>query len=182
MSSVVEAEGIIILWSGDGLCACPGTWTMLRNGANIRLRLATNPLFQKVANPAQLPRFATTSLAHVDHLFHAVASSLPRRLAVALALVLALFSCASVALAARTLPPDAQFAKAATFKYPTIKVGDKTLRLAVGSRIYDQHNRILMPASAPAKANVVYKTDMNGEVALVWILTDQESQAYANKK
>lgn len=118
----------------------------------------------------------------MTYLFRVVSLILLRRRAGALALVLALFSCASIALAARTLPPDAKFAKAVAFKYPILKVGDKTLRLAVGSRIYDANNRILMPASAPAKANVVYKTDINGEVSLVWILTDQETQVYANKR
>jgi hypothetical protein len=125
---------------------------------------------------------ATASVAHVDHLFQAVRSSRLRRSAGALAIVLALFSYTFIVLAGRTLPPDATFAKAVAFNYPTLQIGDKTLRLAVGSRIYDANNRILMPVSAPAQANVVYKTDMNGEVSLVWILTDEETQAYVDRQ
>jgi hypothetical protein len=117
----------------------------------------------------------------MDHLFDAKAARLLRRLAAAWAVGLTLSVCASAVAAARTFPPDATFAKAAIFDYPFLQMGSKTLRLAVGSRIYDQNNRILVPASAPATANVLYKTDSNGEIFKVWILTDQETQAFVKK-
>ena len=118
----------------------------------------------------------------MDHVFQAVPSKLVHRLAAACALGLGLlFLCPSIVPAARTFPRDATFAKAAIFDYPALLVGSKTLRLAVGSRIYDQNNRILTPVSTPATANVLYKTDSNGEVFKVWILTDQETQAFVKK-
>jgi hypothetical protein len=117
----------------------------------------------------------------MDHLFQAIPLRLLRRLAAAWAVGLALFVCASIVAAARTFPQDATFAKAAIFDYPFLQMGSKTLRLAVGSRIYDQHNRSLVPASAPATANVLYKTDSNGEIFRVWILTDQETEVFSKK-
>jgi hypothetical protein len=117
----------------------------------------------------------------MDRLFEVIPSTLLRRLTAAWAVGLALFVCASVVAAARTFPPDATFAKAASFDYPFLQMGSKTLRLSVGSRIYDENNRILVPASAPATANVLYKTDSNGEIFKVWILTDQETQAFVKK-
>jgi hypothetical protein len=114
-------------------------------------------------------------------LFQAIPSRLLQRLAAAWVVGLALFVCASNVAAARTFPKDATFAKAAIFDYPFLQVGSQTLRLAVGSRIYDQNNRSLIPASAPATANVLYKTDSNGEVRQVWILTGQETEVFSKK-
>jgi hypothetical protein len=117
----------------------------------------------------------------MDHLFEAIPSTPLQRLAAAWAVGLTLFVWTTVVPAARTFPPDVTFAKGAIFDYPFLQMGSKTLRLAVGSRIYDQNNRILVPASAPAAANVLYKTDSNGEIFKVWILTDQETQAFIKK-
>jgi len=85
------------------------------------------------------------------------------------------------ATAARTLPSDANFASDAEFNYPYFTAGKQTLRLAVGARIYNERNLIIMPATAPAKASVLYKTDFNGQVSRVWILTDEEAKAYSDK-
>ena len=117
----------------------------------------------------------------MDHLFGANAARPLRRLAAAWTVGLTLIVCSSPVGAARTFPPDTTFAKAAIFDYPFLQMGSKTLRLAVGSRIYDENNRILVPASAPATANVLYKTDSNGEIFKVWILTDQETQTFVKK-
>ena len=104
--------------------------------------------------------------------------SFSRHLAAALALGLALVVWTLDASAARDLPKDAKFAKAA-FAYPNVKVGDKTLRLAVGSRIRNEHNLIIMPVAAPKTANVLFKTDGGGEISEIWILTDEESKSYS---
>lgn len=85
------------------------------------------------------------------------------------------------ALAARPLPGDAKFAEDAQLSYPYVKANKQTLRLAVGVRIYNEHNLIIMPATAPAKANVLFKTDINGDVSRVWILTNDEAKAYQDK-
>ena len=87
-----------------------------------------------------------------------------------------------VGFAARSLPSDAQFAEDAQFSYPYVKAGKETLRLAASARIYSEHNLIIMPAAAPTKANVLFKTDINGEISRVWILTDDEAQAFKDKE
>ena len=111
----------------------------------------------------------------------AVSSAILRSLAIACA-CLGLWIGAGAVLADRALPPDATLAKNATLTYPNLTANGKTLRIAVGARIYDQKNLIIMPAAAPAKANVLFKTDMNGDVSHVWIITDQEAAVYASKK
>jgi hypothetical protein len=102
-----------------------------------------------------------------------------RRLNAWAALVVALSAAAGYA--ARSLPNDAQFVEEAEFSYPYVKAGKDTLRLAVSARIYSEQNLIIMPAAAPAKASVLFKTDINGEVSRVWILTDDEAQAFKEK-
>jgi hypothetical protein len=81
--------------------------------------------------------------------------------------------------AARALPKDAKFAKAAVFDYPNVKFGKNIRRLAVGSKIRNEHNLIIMPAAAPKTANVLFKIDSGGEISEIWILTPEESKAYA---
>jgi hypothetical protein len=85
------------------------------------------------------------------------------------------------ALAQRTLPPDGKYIKAAEFNYPFVKLGKQVLRIAVGGKIYNEQNLIIMPAAAPGKANVWYKVDFNGEVSQIWILTPDEAKAAADK-
>jgi hypothetical protein len=87
----------------------------------------------------------------------------------------------AIAAAARSLPGDAQFAEDAQFSYPYVTAGKQTLRLAVGVRIYSEQNLIIMPAAAPATANVLFKTDINGEVSRVWILSDEETKALQDR-
>ena len=102
-------------------------------------------------------------------------------MAVGVALGVALSLGGAVALAARPLPGDAKFAVDAEFSYPYVRVNKHTLRLAVGVRIYNERNLIVMPAAVPPKANVLFKTDINGDVSRVWILTDDEAKAYQDK-
>ena len=85
------------------------------------------------------------------------------------------------ALASRVLPSDAKFAEDAEFSYPYVTANKQTLRLAVGVRIYNEHNLIVMPATVPPKANVLLKIDINGDVSRVWILTDDEAKAYQDR-
>ena len=102
-----------------------------------------------------------------------------RHLGAGLALLVALL--ANTGFAARSLPTDAQFAEDAQLNYPFVTAGKNTLRFAASARIYSEKNLIIMPASAPTKANVLFKTDINGEVSRVWILTDDEAQAFKDK-
>jgi hypothetical protein len=117
----------------------------------------------------------------MSHLSRAVALSALRRMAVGAALGVALSVGGAVALGARSLPSDATFAGDAEFRYPYVNANKQVLRLAVGVRIYNERNLIVMPATVPAKVNVLFKTDINGDVSRVWILTDDEAQAYQDK-
>jgi len=123
----------------------------------------------------------TISLAYVFHLPRAVALSALSRVIAGTALSFILLLGGVAALAARVLPSDAKFAEDAEFSYPYVTANKQTLRLAVGVRIYNEHNLIVMPATVPRKANVLLKTDINGDVSRVWILTDDEAKAYQEK-
>ena len=98
-----------------------------------------------------------------------------------LALVLsAVFVTVSTAARAdRQFPVDIAFAKAAQFDYPYVKIDKQVYRLSVGSRIYSDQNLITMPTAVPATAAVVYRTDFNGEISQLWLLTPDEAQAMA---
>jgi hypothetical protein len=117
----------------------------------------------------------------VTHLRRAVVSTFLRNLGAAGAVGFVLCMWPAIVLADRQLPTDATLAKSATFSYPNLTASGKTLRISVGARIYDQNNRIIMPVAVPAKVNVLFKTDMNGDVSRVWIITDQEAAAYKKK-
>ncbi len=63
--------------------------------------------------------------------------------------------------------------------YPYVKVGGKTLRVAPGGRIFNQQNLIIMPAALQSQtAQIMYTTDMNGDLSRVWLLTAEEAAQY----
>jgi len=82
----------------------------------------------------------------------------------------------------RTLPANAKRATVGQQQYvqPYIDLGGTLLRLAPGGVIYDQNNRMIVHGSLPPGADVVYTTDMNGDVARIFILTPFE-QAQLNQ-
>ena len=58
----------------------------------------------------------------------------------------------------------------------SMKIGDKTYRLSPGSRIFNRHNLIIMPASLQTQtAPVMYTLDIRGDLASVWLLTGDEA-------
>ena len=104
-------------------------------------------------------------------------TGLRRALAIA-----ALCALAGHAAAERQLPQDGKYAKKIELNYPSVKVGKKTFRMAVGGKIYNEQNLIIMPTAAPKTADVLYRLDMNGEVQQLWILTPEESKAAADRQ
>ncbi len=98
-------------------------------------------------------------------------------------LVMCLALCAvTPAIAQQQLPQDAKFVAKAQFNYPFVKLSKQILRLAVGGKIYNEQNLIIMPNTAPSTADVAYRVDTNGEISQIWILTPEESKALSSKK
>ena len=82
-------------------------------------------------------------------------------------------------MAERTFPQKAKRGEMKAFQYPNMKIGDKTLRLSAGSRIYNEQNFIIMPASLQKQAaQIMYATDIGGELSEVWLLTAEEARKY----
>ena len=79
------------------------------------------------------------------------------------------------AVAGRMLPQDAASGELTASKYPYVTIGAKRFHLAPGSRIFDQHNRIIVPNSLPPSATVLYKINSNGDLANMWLLTPEEA-------
>jgi len=92
-----------------------------------------------------------------------------------LASMLAL-ACATQACAERNFPEQARRGELKAYEYPSMKIGDKTYRLAVGSRIFNQQNLIITPGSLQVqKAPIMYQLDMRGELSRIWLLTGEEA-------
>jgi hypothetical protein len=58
--------------------------------------------------------------------------------------------------------------------FPIVRIGNRTLRLTPGARIYDRENRTLVHAQLPPDAEVLYSRDQSGAIQRIYILTDQE--------
>ena len=83
---------------------------------------------------------------------------------------------ATQALAERTFPDMAKRGELKAYEYPEMKIGDNVYRLAPGSRIFNQQNLIIMPASLQVQtAPVMYMLDMRGELSRLWLLTGEEA-------
>lgn len=96
----------------------------------------------------------------------------------AIVLIVGLLLCALEAQAARNFPQDARRGTITEHQYPVYRINKSNLRIAAGGRIYDQHNRIIMPASFYGAAEVMYKLDLNGDLSIIWILTREEALRY----
>jgi hypothetical protein len=75
----------------------------------------------------------------------------------------------------RPLPPKASrgtLGEPQTF--PTVKIGNRILRLSPGARIYDQSNRTIVHAQLPPGAEVVYTNDAAGDIQRMYVLTEEE--------
>jgi hypothetical protein len=59
-------------------------------------------------------------------------------------------------------------------QHPVVQIDRKLLRLAPGGVIVDQNNRFILQVYLPARADVLYVVDSQGEVSRIVILTPQE--------
>jgi hypothetical protein len=83
------------------------------------------------------------------------------------------------ACAERNFPQQARRGDLKAYHYPSMKIGDNIYRLAAGSRIYNQQNLIIMPASLQVQsAPVMYVLDLSGELSRIWLLTKGEAMQY----
>jgi hypothetical protein len=92
-----------------------------------------------------------------------------------LAATLAL-ACATQGRAERNFPDQARRGNLTAYEYPSMKIGERNYRLAAGSRIFNQQNLIVMPASLQVQtAPVMYLLDIGGDLSSIWLLTDDEA-------
>jgi hypothetical protein len=83
---------------------------------------------------------------------------------------------ATQAFAERVFPEQAKRGELKAYEYPLMKIGDNVYRLSPGSRIFNQQNLIIMPASLQVPtAPVMYMLDMSGALSRVWLLTGEEA-------
>jgi hypothetical protein len=103
-------------------------------------------------------------------------------LPVVLASVLALV-CATQGWAGRDFPQQAQRGDLKAYEYPAMKIGDVIYRLAAGSRIYNEQNLIIMPASLQVHASpIMYMLDTSGDLSRVWLLNREEAAQHPMQK
>lgn len=93
-------------------------------------------------------------------------------------LLLASLLCWSTAEAARNFPQNAKRGTITAHQYPHYQIDASNYRIAVGGRIFNQHNLIIMPASLRGKAEVMYQLDNKGELSAIWLLTREEAARY----
>jgi hypothetical protein len=84
----------------------------------------------------------------------------------------------------RTLPPEARRATVGQQQYPLpfVDLGGAKVKLAPGGLIFDQHNRTIVHNALPPGANVVFTTDIHGDIRRIYILTPQEQAQFVQKQ
>jgi hypothetical protein len=83
----------------------------------------------------------------------------------------------SPAAIARDFPQDAKRGTLNAHHYPQYRIGSTTYRLSTGGRIYNEKNLVIMPASLQrARAEIMYRLGVNGELSTIWLLTPEEAR------
>ena len=101
--------------------------------------------------------------------------TMPKTVFAIVASMLAL-ACATQAWAERNFPEQAKRGELRAYEYPSMKIGDRVYRLAPGSRIINQQNLIIMPASLQVQtAPIMYMLDIGGDLSRIWLLTEDEA-------
>ena len=101
----------------------------------------------------------------------------------AFAAAILVLACATQARAERVFPEQAKRGNMSAYDYPSMKIGDNVYRLAPGSRIVNQQNLIIMPASLQIQtAPVMYILDFHGDLSSIWLLTDDEAARHPLQK
>ena len=98
----------------------------------------------------------------------------------AAAVLLSLTAAAAAQL--RTVPADAKRGVMRHLQDMIVQIDQQQARLSPGAQIRDIHNRLMLPAAIPPGSIVKYRTDAQGMVSEVWILTPQEAAQSAPPK
>src|SRR5258708_32360361 len=85
---------------------------------------------------------------------------------------------ATQAFAQRSFPDQARRGDLKAYEYPSMKIGDNIYRLSPGSRIFNERNLIIMPASLQIQAApVMFMRDIRGDLSRICRLRrDQAAQ------
>ena len=107
-----------------------------------------------------------------------------RKLLLLLTLVLSAAMVSASHAQLRTLPANAKRTTVGQqqFALPFVDLGAKKLKLAPGAVIYDRENRTLVHNALPPGADVVFTTDMHGDIARIYILTPYEQAQLSQKR
>jgi hypothetical protein len=81
----------------------------------------------------------------------------------------------------RTIPGEAKGGEMRHVRDTLVSINGVELRLAPGTQIRDQSNRIVFLDAVPAGAQVRYLLDGDGMLRQVWILTPEEAKREAVK-
>ncbi len=108
--------------------------------------------------------------------------SITKWLALPLAALLMLATIAHAQL--RTLPAAGKRATIGQQQYPLpyIDLGGAKVKLAPGGIIFDENNRTIVHNALPPGSNVVFTTDVNGDIGRIYILTPQEQAQFVQKR
>jgi hypothetical protein len=87
------------------------------------------------------------------------------------------FTCAAGAAQAqlRTIPAEAKRGVMSHVQGMTVEIDGKIVHLAVGARIRDANNGLVVPTAVPPRTLVKYMPDLWGQVSRIWILSPQEA-------
>ena len=75
----------------------------------------------------------------------------------------------------RTIPQDVKRARIAHVQETIVSLDGVQQRLSPSAQIRDASNRIIQPMALPSGALVAYRTNDQGQIGQVWILTEQEA-------
>jgi hypothetical protein len=90
---------------------------------------------------------------------------------------------ATQASAERNFPEQAKRGDMKAYEYPLMKIGENVFRLSPGSRIFNQRNLIITPASLEAQAApVMFTLDIRGDLSKIWLLTKEEAARFPMPK
>jgi hypothetical protein len=90
---------------------------------------------------------------------------------------------ATQASAERNFPEQAKRGDMKAYEYPLMKIGENVFRLSPGSRIFNQRNLIITPASLEAQAApVMFTLDIRGDLSRIWLLTKEEAARFPMPK